>query len=107
MPAFPDPATFTVVEWAEQGHVARAVLAYRFVNGRLYVRVVWEDSWQPAEDLADHIELAAYEQRLRAAGDPIDLMGIARQQAAAAAAEAAAAEAAAAAQAGAPRQTSA
>jgi hypothetical protein len=72
--------------------------AHRQVGERLFVRVVWEDSWEPAEALVGP-ELEQY-QRSRGADADTDVVGWAqqRQQEEEAAAEEAEEEASAAAQ---------
>ncbi len=47
------------------------------------MRVAWEDSWEPAGELAGRLELERLQADLRAAGDGIELCAIAQQAAAA------------------------
>jgi hypothetical protein len=66
-------------QWAAQGHEVRGILAYDVHEGRLLVRVAWEDSWQPACDLVGP-ELQLFQQRLAAAGDATDVVGRAQRE---------------------------
>jgi hypothetical protein len=51
-------------------------------DGQLFVRVAWEDSWQPAADLVGEA-LDAYQASLAAAGGTTDVAGRAQQELAA------------------------
>lgn len=82
LPPMPDPNSFTEEQWAAQGHEVRSCLDYRWVSERLFVRVAWEDSWEPAGELAGLVELERLQADLRAAGDGIELCAIAQQAAA-------------------------
>ncbi|PSC73499.1 50S ribosomal L2 [Micractinium conductrix] len=97
LPPMPDPCTFEEEDWLRQGCEVRSVIAHRQVGERLFVRVVWEDSWEPAEALVGP-ELEQY-QRSRGADADTDVVGWAQQrQQEEAAAEEAEEEASAAAQ---------
>ena len=97
LPPMPDPCTFEEEDWQRQGCEVRSVIAHRQVGERLFVRVVWEDSWEPAEALVGP-ELEQY-QRSRGADADTDVVGWAQQrQQEEAAAEEAEEEASAAAQ---------
>lgn len=74
---YPDPYSFTEEDWARQGHEVRSILDYAWVNGQLYLRVCWEDSWEPAENLARLDELHRLQQRIATEGDSTDLVSLA------------------------------
>ncbi|KAL4427016.1 hypothetical protein ABPG77_009577 [Micractinium sp. CCAP 211/92] len=93
LPPLPDPAASTEEQWQAQGHEVRGIIGHRIIDGQLYLRVVWEDSWQPGADLAHLDELRLYRQRLQQAGDSTDVCSLAAAQLQAAEAEAEAEEA--------------
>ncbi|PSC67264.1 hypothetical protein C2E20_9044 [Micractinium conductrix] len=68
LPPMPDPCTFEEEDWQRQGSKVRSVIAHRQVGERLFVRVVWEDSWEPAEALVGP-ELEQYQRSRGAAAD--------------------------------------
>ena len=114
LPSMPDPTAFTDAEWDRQGHEVRSCLDYAWVEDQLYVRVAWDDSWEPAASVAGLDELRLLQQRRRQAGDDTDIWAIAKaareaeeQAAAALAAEQQAATAEAAQQPAAGHRTSA
>jgi hypothetical protein len=72
LPPMPDPCTFEEEDWQRQGCEVRSVIAHRQVGERLFVRVVWEDSWEPAEALVGP-ELEQY-QRSRGADADTDVV---------------------------------
>lgn len=80
LPSMPDPATFTDEDWAAQGHEVRSCLTYAWVEDQLYVRVAWDDSWEPAAALAGLDQLRLMQQRLHEDGDTTDICAIAEQQ---------------------------
>ena len=51
LPPMPDPCTFEEEDWQRQGCEVRSIIAHLQVGERLFVRVVWENSWEPAEAL--------------------------------------------------------
>lgn len=86
LPDLPNPHELTPDEWDRQGFVAAGVIGHTWIGGKLFLRVVWQDSWQPAEDLSDCIELQRYQhselrQRHAEGSDDVhDLCDVARRQ---------------------------
>jgi hypothetical protein len=79
IPRATQPSELDEEQWAAQGYEVRGILGHAEHEGKLYVRIAWEDSWQWAGGLVGEA-LDAYQARLTAGGDSTDVVGRAQRE---------------------------